>query len=54
MQNGLFDSVYGNNINQAFEDLAKYTDKAVDNLKDIEDKIKDIRESVFDAIDKVE
>ena len=51
IENGGFASIYGDNINKAYEDLQKYTKELIEkggDLKDLQDEIKD---NWMDAID---
>lgn len=47
-------SVYGDNRAAALKDLQEYTNKLMENLEDVEDLVDDIKESIFDAIDKAQ
>ena len=53
IENTGWSDVYGNNEEQALEDLKKYTDDLMQNLEDSQQILKDIHDLVFDTIDKL-
>ena len=53
IENTGWSDVYGNNEEQALEDLKKYTDDLMQNLEDSQQILKDIHDLVLDTIDKL-
>lgn len=53
IENTGWSDVYGNNEEQALEDLKKYTDDLMQNLEDSQQILEDIHDLVLDTIDKL-
>lgn len=53
IENTGWSDVYGNNEEQALEDLKKYTDDLMQNLEDSQQILQDIHDLVLDTIDKL-
>ena len=49
-----YSAVYGNNKAAALEDLKNYMKQLMNNLQDVEDIVNNIKNSIFDAIDKAQ
>ena len=54
IDNNGFSAIYGKDRAAALKDLNDYMETLMQNLEDVEDKVKEIKEAIFDAIDKAQ